>query len=119
MPSRKKSTHELRLRVFAGPNGSGKSTIIHSVRATKANGRPIDFGYYINADDITQALRRKKFSFSSFRIRVTSQKIIEFARQSGLLNKEFDSEMLERGFLLRNNSILLRQGIDHKKWGKY
>jgi predicted ABC-type ATPase len=118
LPSRKTAAHELRLRIFAGPNGSGKSTIIHSVRTTKVNGKPIDFGYYINADDITQALKRKNFSFSPFRLRVTSQKIIEFANQSGLLNQEFNVEIFERGFLLRNNSIVLKPGIDHEKMGQ-
>jgi ABC-type cobalamin/Fe3+-siderophores transport system ATPase subunit len=52
----KPSSQELRLRVFAGPNGSGKSTIIKSVKNTGVNGHPIDFGYYINADDIYRGL---------------------------------------------------------------
>jgi predicted ABC-type ATPase len=48
-----------RLRIFAGPNGSGKSTIIHSIRQfKKSNGTPIDFGVYINADDIAAQLRK-------------------------------------------------------------
>jgi len=45
----------LRLRVSAGPNGSGKTTIIEAVRKAKVNGRPVDFGIYINADDIARA----------------------------------------------------------------
>ena len=47
----------LRLRVFAGPNGSGKTTIIEEVRKAKVNGRAIDFGLYINADDIARSLK--------------------------------------------------------------
>ncbi len=39
-----------RLTVIAGPNGSGKSTLIEHLML---NG--IDFGYYINADDIVKA----------------------------------------------------------------
>ena len=50
------SKKQLRLRIFAGPNGSGKTTIINSVRAAKVNDKPIDFGNYINADDITRDL---------------------------------------------------------------
>lgn len=41
----------LRLRVFAGPNGSGKTTIIDAVRKARVNGRPVDFGVYVNADE--------------------------------------------------------------------
>ena len=36
-----------RLRIFAGPNGSGKSTIISIVKE-----HDVDFGVYVNADDI-------------------------------------------------------------------
>jgi len=41
-----------RLRVFAGPNGSGKTTILHLIDDS------FDLGYYINADDIEQELKR-------------------------------------------------------------
>lgn len=44
-----------RIRVFAGPNGSGKSTIIHKLRET------INFGAYLNADDIERTLSNKGF----------------------------------------------------------
>lgn len=66
--SAKTSSPKLRLRVFAGPNCSGKSTIIKSVRNTDINRHPIDFGYYINADDITQLLRKENFSFLHYLI---------------------------------------------------
>jgi predicted ABC-type ATPase len=49
----------LRLRIFAGPNGSGKSSIINSIRNyTKDNGTPLDFGIYLNADDIAKELTK-------------------------------------------------------------
>lgn len=118
MPSTKSSTQELRLRVFAGPNGSGKSTIIKSVRNTNVNGHPIDFGYYINADDITQALRKEKFSFSSFHIKIIDEKIIEFAEQSGLLNKEFTKTKFVKAFFIKQNSIFLNVSADPEKMGQ-
>jgi predicted ABC-type ATPase len=72
LSSIKTSTPELRLRVLAVPNGSGKSKIIKSVRNTDINGHPIDLGYYINADDITQSLKKEKFSLSSFGIKINN-----------------------------------------------
>lgn len=51
--------HPLRLRVFAGPNGSGKTTVINSIRNLIVNDQPIDFGHYINADDIAVQLKKR------------------------------------------------------------
>lgn len=46
-----------RLRVFAGPNGSGKSSIIKKILNTDVQkGVKLDFGIYINADDIAKEL---------------------------------------------------------------
>ncbi len=42
----------MRLSVFAGPNGSGKTTIIDAVRKARVHGKAVDFGVYINADEI-------------------------------------------------------------------
>jgi len=50
---------QLKLRVFAGPNGSGKSTVINFIRSYKVNDKHVEFGYYINADDIAKALKSK------------------------------------------------------------
>jgi predicted ABC-type ATPase len=50
-----------RLRIFAGPNGSGKSTMIDAIRKEKVNGRHVDFGYYVNADEIAVELRRGNY----------------------------------------------------------
>jgi predicted ABC-type ATPase len=75
-----------RLRIFAGPNGSGKSTIIQSVRQfKKSNGTPIDFGVYINADDIAAQLRNHTFSFDYYGIEPSLDDFLSFAENSGLL----------------------------------
>lgn len=83
-----KMGEQLRLRVFAGPNGSGKTTIINSVRDLVINGRKVDFGMYINADDIAQDLRVAHFSFNRYSISgVSPKELIDSAVESGLLEK--------------------------------
>jgi len=88
-----------RLRVFAGPNGSGKTTIINSIRKFRANGKPIDFGVYINADDIASSLSSDKFSFRDYRLtRLTREEFIEVVLNSGLVGKGFSDEAFKRSF---------------------
>ncbi|MBX3256691.1 MAG: hypothetical protein KF862_21320 [Chitinophagaceae bacterium] len=105
---------QLRLRVFAGPNGSGKTTIIQSVRNTVINGKKIDFGIYINADDIASALLKNTFSFNPYKIRPTRKDIISFAADSGLLSDVFSKEYLSRNFTLTDNKIRLRTKAKHQ-----
>ncbi len=94
------SPDQLRLRVFAGPNGSGKSTIVESVRNTVINGKKIDFGVYINADDIASSLFKNKFSFYSYKTSPTIRDILRFAESSGLLTEVFNMESLQKSFQL-------------------
>ena len=92
-----------RLRVFAGPNGSGKSTIIKALRNIKANGRPIDFGIYINADDIANDLRQGSFSFKQYESgKITRTDFTEHALLSGLINKNFPEASFKKCFTLNN-----------------
>lgn len=86
----------LRLRVFAGPNGSGKTTIIEEVRKARVNGRPVDFGAYINADEIAKALG-KGYDLTPFELELGSVGFLEFAKSSGLLDKELTIERLAEG----------------------
>ena len=116
MPTRKKTaasastnTEQLRLRVFAGPNGSGKSTVINYVRQLKVNGRSVDFGYYINADDIAAQLKSIGFSFNNFSIKVTKQEFDETAIASGLINDEFSEKDFSASYTLRSNGIKLKR----------
>ena len=96
-----------RLRVFAGPNGSGKSTIIESIRKYKIAGRPIDFGVYINADDIARALETKVVSFSSYQLKAPSRsEFIKLALETGLIQKPFDEETFKSSFSLGQNGQL-------------
>ncbi len=87
-----------RLRVFAGPNGSGKSTILEEVRRTRIDGRPIDFGVYVNADDIARTLRTLgRFDFSAYRVDATQETFDAFAERSGLLGEAFSPSAYRRG----------------------
>jgi predicted ABC-type ATPase len=97
---------QLRLRVFAGPNGSGKSTVIKSIRDTIVNGRNLDFGTYINADDIASALKEKTFSFSSFNLNPKKEQLISFANISGLISTEADLSHFTDSFDLKNQELI-------------
>ncbi|WP_050982077.1 hypothetical protein [Mucilaginibacter paludis] len=95
-----------RLRVFAGPNGSGKSTVIDYIRSYRANNKPVDFGYYINADDIATALKiEKKFSFRQFDFQADRDEFVSISKQSGLLNGVFSLDRLIKSFSLKDNFI--------------
>ena len=101
------NTDQLRLRVFAGPNGSGKSTIIESVKNTIVNGRKIDLGIYINADDIATLLINNKFSFAPYQVSATKKQFIAFAEASGLLTPQFNKAALQKVFKLQGKTIIL------------
>jgi predicted ABC-type ATPase len=100
---------QLRLRVFAGPNGSGKSTVIKKVKNYKVNGRPIDFGFYINADDIAVILNRESFRFDKFEFTTTNKEFKSIVLASGLINDEFTEEEFVKSYTLRSNQIRLKK----------
>ncbi len=99
---------QLRMRVFAGPNGSGKSTVINAVRKHDAkNGVKIDFGYYINADDIAAILRKQAFLFEKYAVYTTEEDFKSIALSSGLINHEFTEPTFKGSFSLNNNQLIL------------
>jgi predicted ABC-type ATPase len=98
---------ELRMRVFAGPNGSGKSTIINDVRNHKANGIPVDFGIYVNADDIAKSLLTNEVSFANYDIQTTVTDFVESALISGLIGARFTEHDFLSSFVFNDNSIRL------------
>ncbi|MFN4247544.1 MAG: hypothetical protein ACK4EY_07460 [Flavipsychrobacter sp.] len=97
----------LRMRVFAGPNGSGKSTVIKYLKALRVNNQPIDFGIYINADDIAVCLTDDTFSFKDYNIEVTRQQFTDIALASGLVGDDFNEEVFGASFRFRANRIHL------------
>jgi len=95
-----------KLRVFAGPNGSGKSTVIDFIRNYKVNEKKVDFGYYINADDIAATLKTTEgFSFMQFDFDANVEEIEQIVSESGLLNNEFTLAQLIQSYKITHNSI--------------
>jgi predicted ABC-type ATPase len=74
----------------------------------KANGRPIDFGYYINADDIAVQLRKAGFRFSEYDLAIKPKEFNEVALASGLINNEFTEQNYKTSFSLKGNVIRLK-----------
>ncbi len=101
------SKNILRLRVFAGPNGSGKSTVIQFIRKQRIKGRKIDFGLYVNADDITKDLMKGGISFANYSIKTTPAEFRDFAMASGLINAQFNKSRFLKSFRLRANHLTL------------
>ncbi len=98
---------ELRLRVFAGPNGSGKSTIIEAVRNHKVSEIPVDFGMYVNADDLAKKLLTEEIDFSSYSVQTTIEEFVGICAASGLLSLEYTKSDFLRTFSLKHNRIQL------------
>ena len=104
------------MRVFAGPNGSGKSTIINGVKKIKVKGRLIDFGIYINADEIAEALRKKKFSFRTYSVRTNAAEFKMIAMKSGLVGvKGFSPGNFNTCYrFLANHIVLTKPQYDER-----
>ncbi len=76
---------------------------------TVINNTKIDLGTYINADDIAVALKKNKFSFAAYKIKITKEEILAFAASSGLLNKTFTHRHLSNSFTISNGLLFLKQ----------
>lgn len=96
------------MRVFAGPNGSGKSTIINAIRKYRVNNLPIDFGIYINADDIAYDLRNSNFTFDAYKIQTSANEFRETALASGLVAGDFNKRIFDKSFSFAKNRITLQ-----------
>jgi predicted ABC-type ATPase len=95
-----------RIRIFAGPNGSGKSTIINRIRNYKVNDeRALDFGIYINADDIAQKLQTGSISFNEYEIEFDLKEFKQIVSDSGLLNEHLTFQQLLDGIVISNNEV--------------
>jgi predicted ABC-type ATPase len=104
-----------RMRVFAGPNGSDKSSIIKSILNTETKkGKKLDFGIYINADDIAVSLTKKGCLFKSFSVDVTKSEILDIAEKSGLINKDFPLERFTNCFSIEKNTLKVSKSEANK-----
>ena len=65
----------------------------------KIGGWPIDFGLYINADDIATLLRANSFSFSKYKLSNVSRKeFVSSTLESGLIGPHFTEKNFRRSF---------------------
>ena len=95
------------MRVFAGPNGSGKSTIISAIRDYPFSSGQLDFGIYVNADDIAKDLRQGTFIFDKYELTVSQEQFLEVALVSGLVSEAFPQELFRASFHIENNRVTL------------
>lgn len=96
--------------MFAGPNGSGKTTIIDAVRKARVNGRSIDFGLYINADELARSLG-EGVDVTSFGPELTFPSFLAFAERSGLLVDGLSRADLERRLIWKEGTVRAGKGI--------
>ena len=81
--------------------------MIDFVQAYKTSKGPIDFGYYINADEITRAILKKPFDFSKYDITVTDSLFKNIVYASGLINDRFTESQFLAAYRLRSNKLTL------------
>jgi predicted ABC-type ATPase len=94
------------MRVFAGPNGSGKSTIFEEVKHYEVEGKHIDLGVYVNADDIAKDLRNGIFDVGKYSLMNFDQEVLyNTASKSGLLSGEFGLKEFKEAIAVENLSI--------------
>jgi len=98
----------LRLRIFAGPNGSGKSTIIKSIQNYRNGEDKINFGYYINADDIAQLLATTSFDFRQYGLHIKPKRFGEIALASGLIGDGFTADIFINSFDIKGGILRLK-----------
>lgn len=99
-----------RMRVFAGPNGSGKSSIIEKILNTEVQeGQKLDFGIYINADNIASDLRENGCNFSTYGLDFSKDDFIEIVTHSGLISELFTLERFKDCISLKGNSLKINK----------
>jgi predicted ABC-type ATPase len=104
-----------RLRVFAGPNGSGKSSIIKKILDTEVQkGVKLDFGFYVNADDIAKELLKKSCSLIKYQINFTEEGFHKIVNESGLINDEFPKERFEECIVIEKGKLSIKKDIAEK-----
>jgi predicted ABC-type ATPase len=87
---------------------SGKSTIINRIRSYKVGDRrSLDFGIYINADDIAAKLRSDRCDFSDYDILLEPLEFKHIIEGSGLLNADFSIKQFERSVIISENTIAI------------
>ncbi|RYY57003.1 MAG: hypothetical protein EOO09_04200 [Chitinophagaceae bacterium] len=105
----------MRLKIFAGPNGSGKSTIISSIRQFRTNQQLLDFGFYVNSDDIVVQLENDGINFQKFGFRIDRAEFIEISMASGLVaDGRFTYKEFINSFGISGNRLTWQDGSSRK-----
>ncbi|MGV3529819.1 MAG: zeta toxin family protein [Flavisolibacter sp.] len=79
------------------------------MRQYRVNGRTVDFGLYINADEIaSELLKKQPYHFSKLEIQTTNAEFKQIALASGLVNPEFPEKEFFSSYTLRTNYIRLK-----------
>ncbi len=90
------------MRIFAGPNGSGKTTIINHLKDK------INFGVYVNADDIEQILLEGKvIMFRKYKLKLLNDDVQTFFRESKLSPIKHNNEGYWKNITVVNNQLIL------------
>jgi predicted ATP-binding protein involved in virulence len=93
---------EKKIRIFAGPNGSGKTTIINDLKPI------INFGVYVNADDIEKELREKfTLNFDDYKLNITTQTIHDFFKSSVLSPQKQNVSDFWKNLIIENNWLVI------------
>lgn len=96
-----------RMRVFAGPNGSGKTTIIDELKSV------IQFGVYINADDIEKSVKDLGFlRLDEYNISLQTSDIQSFFKHSDFSPKKLNIENLWKYFTISDSKLILSDGVE-------
>lgn len=91
-----------RLRMIAGPNGSGKTTLTQHLRSNYN----LDWGYYINADEIEKILRTyQSFSFHKSPLKISGEEFTTFYKGHALYSRS------EVTFDISENVLRLRHPL--------
>ncbi len=72
-------------------------------------GKKLDFGIYINADDIALQLKNKGCPFDAFEVEVTKKELLKTASESGLINNTFSIERFSDCIRLEHNVLKLNK----------
>ena len=95
-----------RMRVFGGPNGSGKSTLIEEIQSNNQ----FNFGYYINADIIEQAVFETEGFSLDIDLGFSKKDLTDFLTNSGWVSK-IAIEDFNNALLIEENTIKLRPSV--------
>jgi predicted ABC-type ATPase len=90
------------MRMIAGPNGSGKSTLIELLR------KSVEFGVYVNADDIEANLVKKPLlHFEDYSIKTNQKAFLNFLKKKSTLGSQDYKSLISKSVNLERNMLVV------------